>query len=125
MGSSRDWAVKGVSLLGVRAVLARSFERIHRSNLIGMGILPLRLPPEYGPELLKLTGDVTEIRADDHLVASRCPVSVTIKPVGGDEISFAATAAIETMAEVETLKAGGILPLILRNIMASFDERRR
>lgn len=115
MGSSRDWAAKGVSLLGVRAVLALSFERIHRSNLIGMGILPMRLPPEYGPEALNLKpGDVFEISADDHVVAPRCPVSVTIRRADSSEISFVATAAIETMAEVDTLKAGGILPLIVQ-----------
>ncbi|WP_245425802.1 aconitate hydratase AcnA [Rhizobium sp. J15] len=125
MGSSRDWAAKGASLLGVRAVLAQSFERIHRSNLIGMGILPLRLPSGYEPASLKLAaGDVIEIAAEDHLVAPRSPVRVTIRRVGGDRISFAAAAAIETMAEVETLKAGGILPLILRDIITTAEERR-
>ncbi|RFB83170.1 aconitate hydratase 1 [Rhizobium leguminosarum bv. trifolii] len=120
MGSSRDWAAKGASLLGVRAVLAQSFERIHRSNLIGMGILPLRLPCEYGPASLKLTpDDLIEIAAEDHLVAPRSSVSVTIFRAGGGQISFAATAAIETTAEVEILKAGGILPLILRGVMTS------
>jgi len=65
MGSSRDWAAKGVALLGVRAVLASSFERIHRSNLIGMGILPLRLPPERHPNDLHLRpGDRILIEAD-------------------------------------------------------------
>ncbi|WP_245271557.1 hypothetical protein [Rhizobium hidalgonense] len=101
-------------------MLARTFERIHRSNLIGMGILPLRLPCEYGPQALKLTaGDVLEIRVDDQLFAPRCPVGVNVRRTAGDHISFSATAAIKTMTEVETLKAGGIHLLILRDIMAS------
>ncbi|TCU37201.1 aconitate hydratase AcnA [Rhizobium azibense] len=123
MGSSRDWAAKGVSLLGVRAVLALSFERIHRSNLIGMGILPLRLPSEYGPQVLDLSaGDVLEIKADEHVIAPRCPVNVNIKRAGGGEIKFVAIAAIETLAEVETLKAGGILPLILQGLIRCSTE---
>jgi aconitate hydratase A / 2-methylisocitrate dehydratase len=118
MGSSRDWAAKGVSLLGVRAVLAWSFERIHRSNLIGMGILPMRLPSEYGPSVLNLkSGDVLEIRADEDLIAPRCPVNVTIRRADSNETSFVATAAIETTAEVDTLKAGGLLPLILQDVV--------
>lgn len=119
MGSSRDWAAKGVSLLGVSAVLALSFERIHRSNLIGMGILPLRLAPEFGPSMLDLkSGDTLEIDADIDRVFPRSAIRVTIRRVGRGVLSFVATAAIETMAEVETLKAGGILPLILRDKMA-------
>ncbi|KQY16757.1 aconitate hydratase [Rhizobium sp. Root73] len=119
MGSSRDWAAKGVSLLGVSAVLALSFERIHRSNLIGMGILPLRLAPEFGPSMLDLkSGDTLEIDADIDRVFPRSAIRVTIRRVGRGVLSFVATAAIETMAEVETLKAGGILPLIVRDKMA-------
>lgn len=118
MGSSRDWAAKGASLLGARAVLALSFERIHRSNLIGMGILPLRLPPEYGPEALALKpDDEIEIIAEVELIEPRCPIVVNIKRSGGDEIVLTASAAIETRAEVDILKAGGILPLILCDIL--------
>lgn len=118
MGSSRDWAAKGVSLLGVSAVLALSFERIHRSNLIGMGILPMRLPPEVGPLMLDLkSGDSLEIDAEIDHVFPRSSIPVTIRRAGRDDLSFAATAAIETMAEVETLKAGGILPLIVSDKM--------
>jgi aconitate hydratase len=117
MGSSRDWAAKGVSLLGVRAVLALSFERIHRSNLIGIGILPMRLPPQYGPAALGLeVGDILEIEADESLIAPRCPVNVTIRRADGTIHEFVATAAIETMAEVENLRAGGILPRILQDL---------
>uniref|UniRef100_UPI003101A6F5 aconitate hydratase AcnA n=1 Tax=Neorhizobium sp. EC2-8 TaxID=3129230 RepID=UPI003101A6F5 len=119
MGSSRDWAAKGASLLGARAVLALSFERIHRSNLIGMGILPMRIPAEYAPEFLELAaGDLIEIDADPSLIEPRCPITVTIKRNGGAAFSFTAIAAIETIAEVDILKAGGILPLILRDVLA-------
>jgi aconitate hydratase len=120
MGSSRDWAAKGVSLLGARAVLALSFERIHRSNLIGMGILPLRLPAEFGPDQLRLeAGDIVGIKADPETVAPRCSIPVTIRRANGDSVSFEATAAIETHLEIRTLQAGGILPLILNEKLNS------
>ncbi len=118
MGSSRDWAAKGASLLGARAVLAVSFERIHRSNLIGMGILPMRLPPDFGPDKLALrSGDLIEVQADADRIAPRCPVDVVIRRCAGKTITLTAMAAIETAAEVEILKAGGILPLMLQNII--------
>jgi aconitate hydratase len=118
MGSSRDWAAKGASLLGARAVLAVSFERIHRSNLIGMGILPMRLPPDFGPDRLALRpGDLIEIQADADRIAPRCPVDVVIRRCAGKTTTLTAMAAIETAAEVEMLKAGGILPLMLQNII--------
>ncbi len=114
MGSSRDWAAKGVALLGTRAVLALSFERIHRWNLIGMGILPLRLPDGFGPDELALrSGDVIEIAADPARVDPRCEIGVVVKRKDGQKTKLVATAAIETNAEVEILRAGGILPLIL------------
>ncbi|UWU25354.1 aconitate hydratase AcnA (plasmid) [Rhizobium sp. CB3060] len=118
MGSSRDWAAKGVSLLGVRAVLALSFERIHRWNLIGMGILPLRLPEAFGPaDLAFAAEDLVEVSADPARIEPRCKVGVVVKRATGQKISLTATAAIETNAEVDILRAGGILPLILRNAM--------
>jgi aconitate hydratase len=118
MGSSRDWAAKGVSLLGARAVLAVSFERIHRSNLIGMGILPMRLPEGLGPDDLAFqAGDIIEIRADAGLITPRCPIDVVIRRREGEVTSFEAVAAIETIAEVDMLKAGGILPLMLKNLV--------
>ncbi|KQS99266.1 hypothetical protein ASG42_27940 [Rhizobium sp. Leaf391] len=120
MGSSRDWAAKGASLLGARAVLAVSFERIHRSNLIGMGILPMRLPPDLGPEELALRpGDIFEIQADADRIAPRCSVDVVIRRCAGESTTLKAVAAIETAAEVEMLKAGGILPLMLKNLVES------
>jgi aconitate hydratase len=117
MGSSRDWAAKGVALLGARAVLASSFERIHRSNLIGMGILPLRLPVERHPSSLNLRpGDRIVIDADPAKIRPRCAVPVTIRRASGETETFTATAAIETGLEVEILRGGGIIPLILRRV---------
>lgn len=115
MGSSRDWAAKGVALLGVRAVLASSFERIHRWNLIGMGILPLRVPPDVKQQMLGLrSGDFLTIHANPDTISPRCDVPVTLERTNGSSMIFKASAAIETNAEVEILRAGGILPLILR-----------
>jgi aconitate hydratase len=113
MGSSRDWAAKGVALLGVRAVLALGFERIHRSNLIGMGILPLRLPAEWSPERLALNpDDAIQIDACIANIKPRGRIRICIDRKGGN-IAFDAALAVETSAEVELLVAGGILPLIL------------
>lgn len=126
MGSSRDWAAKGVSLLGARAVLALSFERIHRSNLIGMGVLPLRLPAEFGPERLNLEpGDIVTISASPEEIYPRCPVPVTIRRKDGSSFSFDASAAIETYVEIRTLKAGGILPFILNEVLNSTGKVKR
>jgi aconitate hydratase len=117
MGSSRDWAAKGVALLGARAVLASSFERIHRSNLIGMGVLPLRLPIDRHPDNLHLQpGDRIEIDADPARIGPRCPVPVTIRRATGETETFVATAAVETNLEVEILRSGGIIPLILHRV---------
>ena len=117
MGSSRDWAAKGVALLGVRAVLALGFERIHRSNLIGMGILPLRLPAEWPPGRLELTPeDIIQIDAPVERIKPRGRIRVCIERKSGN-ISFDAALAVETTLEVELLAAGGILPLILARAM--------
>lgn len=125
MGSSRDWAAKGLSLLGARAVLAASFERIHRSNLIGMGILPLRLPAEFGPDRLNLQpGDVVAVSASPEAIFPRSPVPVTIRRKDGSSFSFEASAAIETHVEIRTLKAGGILPLILNEVLNSTGKAK-
>lgn len=113
-GSSRDWAAKGLWLLGVRAVLALSFERIHRSNLIGMGILPLHLPPQHSPaELALSTGDTLEITALPDQLTPDAAVSVLIRRADDSVLSFSAHTAVETALEIELLKAGGILSYIL------------
>jgi aconitate hydratase len=114
-GSSRDWAAKGQRLLGVRAVLASSFERIHRSNLIGMGILPLRLAEGVDPSSIRLRpGDRIEIAAPEGELRPRAAVPVTILRADGSRAAIRATAAVETRFEVELLRDGGVLPHILR-----------
>jgi aconitate hydratase len=115
MGSSRDWAAKGAALLGIRTVLAVSFERIHRSNLIGMGILPLRLPAGRRPQDLDLRPDDSiEIDAPPETIKPRAEVAVRISRAGSPVDYFVATAAVETNLECETLRMGGLLPLILQ-----------
>ena len=115
MGSSRDWAAKGQYLLGVRAVLAVGFERIHRSNLCNMGILPLELPADVRPASLSLgTGDRIEIDMPEDALAPSAPCSVRVLYADGRIRAFTARAAVETGAEVRVLKAGGLLPLMLR-----------
>lgn len=119
-GSSRDWAAKGQRLLGIRAVLALSFERIHRSNLIGMGILPLRLPDKYHPNALRLQpGDRIEIDAPADAIAPRCDIPVHIHRSNGSVQAITVRAAIETQLEVDLLAVGGVIPAILRNTLAA------
>jgi aconitate hydratase len=118
-GSSRDWAAKGQRLLGIRAVLAQSFERIHRSNLIGMGILPLRVPPECAPERLRIApGDRIEIDAPAAAIGPRAQVNVFVHRANGDLESYGAIAAVETRLEVDLLRQGGVIPYILQKTIA-------
>jgi len=118
-GSSRDWAAKGTLLLGVRAVLAETYERIHRSNLVGMGVLPLQFLPGESRTSLGLTGretfDITGI-ADD-LTPGKV-VTVRCRRDDGTEISFQARVRIDGPIEVEYYRNGGILQLVLRRLMA-------
>lgn len=114
MGSSRDWAAKVQRLLGVRAVLASSYERIHRSNLIGMGIMPLVVPEEYRDALAGLrAGDVVSIAAEADRVTAGARIPVTVRRSEGADFSFEATAAIQTDVESGLLRAGGVIPSIL------------
>lgn len=111
-GSSRDWAAKGVAMLGVKAVLAQSFERIHRSNLIGMGILPILLPPDAHPKVLRLSaGDMFEFDATK--ISPRMSLPITILRADGSRLTVPGRLAVETALEVKTLECGGIIPLIL------------
>jgi aconitate hydratase len=120
MGSSRDWAAKGQRLLGIRSVLAVSFERIHRSNLIGMGILPLRMPAGMSPETLQIKpGDQVEIQAEGSALFPRCNVQVTLVRADGRTKVIQATAAVETQLEVELLRDGGVIPSILHKTIQS------
>jgi aconitate hydratase len=116
MGSSRDWAAKGQRLLGIRAVLAVSFERIHRSNLIGMGILPLRMPAGMSPHTLQLQpGDQLQVHAAPELLQPRGAIAVCVRRADGREENFQATAAVETQLEISLLRAGGVIPSILHS----------
>ncbi|MCW2241412.1 aconitate hydratase AcnA [Azospirillum canadense] len=119
-GSSRDWAAKGTHLLGVRAVLAQSFERIHRSNLVGMGILPLRLPSAWRPDTLKIApGDRVEVHADPMALEPRASVRVVLRRASGAVEQCEATALLETALDVALIQAGGVIPMILRRALAA------
>ena len=118
MGSSRDWAAKGTFLLGVRAVIAASYERIHRSNLVMMGVLPLTFPEGHDAGTLGLNGTETfEIAVDDALIP-RQEVAVRASRPGGEIIEFSAVARVDTPIEVEYLRNGGILHMVLRRMAA-------
>jgi aconitate hydratase len=114
-GSSRDWAAKGTALLGVRAVIAESFERIHRSNLVGMGVLPLEFPPGESAASLGLSGyEVFEITGlAGPLNAGELPRQVT---VNAGDVEFSATVRIDTPKEAEYFRQGGILRYVLRQL---------
>jgi aconitate hydratase len=119
-GSSRDWAAKGQRLLGIRAVLAVSFERIHRSNLIGMGILPLRFAAGTSPDSLEMRpGDKLEVDAPADTLSPRCKVPVRIVRANGTVQPIEATAAVETRLECTLLRSGGVIPLILQRSLAT------
>ena len=115
-GSSRDWAAKGTQLLGIKAVIAQSFERIHRSNLIGMGVLPLQFPEGEDAESLGLTGHETFDLEGVSKLAPRSSVRVSARGEGG-EVAFEATACIDTPVEVDYYRNGGILHTVLRQLL--------
>ena len=116
-GSSRDWAAKGPLLLGVRAVIAESFERIHRSNLVGMGVLPLELGPGENPKTLGLTGrERFTIRGLDGLAPGQ-PVDVVAASDDGKSTTFTTRARVDNDTEIGYMHNGGILPLVLRELM--------
>ncbi|MEQ9406650.1 MAG: aconitate hydratase AcnA [Fuerstiella sp.] len=115
-GSSRDWAAKGTFLLGIKAVIATSFERIHRSNLVGMGVLPLQFRQGESRESLDLDGtEIFDIRLDDSL-EPRQAVEVTARKANGDEVHFVTTCRIDTPVEVRYYRNGGILHTVLRQL---------
>ena len=116
-GSSRDWAAKGTRLLGIRAVIAESYERIHRSNLLGMGVLPLEFQPGETRESIGLKGD--EIFTTEG-IASLAPgkkVTVRAKSPDGGEKKFTAIARVDTPEEVSYYHHGGILQYVLRQML--------
>lgn len=114
-GSSRDWAAKGSLLLGIKAVLAKSYERIHRSNLIGMGVLPLQFKPDDGHEELGLTGE--EEFEIEGIYDTSTEVVVTATNADGKEIKFSADIRIDTPKEWEYYQHGGILQYVLRQML--------
>jgi aconitate hydratase len=117
-GSSRDWAAKGTTLLGVRAVIAESFERIHRSNLVGMGVLPLQFQPGTDRKTLGLDGSETVTIENVADLRPRQMVAVKVKRADGSETSFEARCRIDTVNELEYFLNGGILPYVLRKLAA-------
>jgi len=121
-GSSRDWAAKGTKLLGVRAVIARSFERIHRSNLIGMGVLPLQFPDGESAQSLGLSGEevfsitgLAEVMGEGGSPPQ--DVRVRAERAGGEPVLFTARVRIDTPREAEYFRHGGILPYVLRQLL--------
>jgi aconitate hydratase len=117
-GSSRDWAAKGTNLLGVRAVIAESFERIHRSNLVGMGVLPLQFAEGVTRQTLGLTGDETFTIQDVSTLRPRQDVQVTLTRADGTSETFATRCRIDTVNELEYFLNGGILQYVLRKLAA-------
>jgi aconitate hydratase len=116
-GSSRDWAAKGPLLLGIRAVIAESFERIHRSNLVGMGILPLEFSPGEGRLSLSLSGrEKFTIRGFGD-IKPRQRLTVEVEGADGARRSFSVTARLDNQTDVEYLRHGGVLPMVLRDLM--------
>jgi len=112
-GSSRDWAAKGTNLLGVRAVIAQSFERIHRSNLVGMGVLPLQFPEGESAESLGLTGE------EEFSITGIANGEAKEVQVRAGDKEFVARVRIDTPKEVQYFQHGGILPFVLRQLLKS------
>jgi aconitate hydratase len=118
-GSSRDWAAKGAQQLGVKAIIAESYERIHRSNLVGMGVLPLQFIPGESRETLGLTGHETYTIEGLANLTPRQHVTVRARREDGSEIAFDTVARIDAAVDLDYVKQGGILPAVLRHIMGS------
>ena len=118
-GSSRDWAAKGTRLLGVRAVIARSFERIHRSNLIGMGVLPCELPYDTSAELLGLDGSEQYHLDVGNALEPRGSAVLHLQRRGGERVSVPLFLRIDTPIEAEYFTAGGVLPYMLERVLAA------
>jgi aconitate hydratase len=115
-GSSRDWAAKGTALLGVKAVIAESYERIHRSNLIGMGVLPLQFPEGESAESLGLTGEETfAVTGVTELNDGTTPATVHVR---ADGVEFDAVVRIDTAGEADYFRHGGIMQYVLRSLLS-------
>jgi aconitate hydratase len=123
-GSSRDWAAKGTRLLGVRAVVAESFERIHRSNLVGMGVLPCQFKDGTNAATLKLDGTETFdiVGLETGQVKPRQDVTLLIHRTHGDREEVTLTLRIDTPIEIDYYQHGGILPFVLRQLLAQEEQ---
>ena len=118
-GSSRDWAAKGTKLLGVKAVIAQSYERIHRSNLVGMGVLPLQFPDGVTAQTLKLDGTETfDLLGINEEIRPMSSVTLVIHRADGASLEVALRSRIDTAIEVDYYRHGGILPFVLRDLLA-------
>ncbi|MFM7818694.1 MAG: aconitate hydratase, partial [Verrucomicrobiota bacterium] len=118
-GSSRDWAAKGTNLLGVKVVVAQSFERIHRSNLVGMGVLPLQFKDGASAQSLKLDGIETfDVLGLSPAVKPQQDLTLRITRKGGTVENVAVACRIDTPIEIEYYQHGGILPYVLRQLVA-------
>jgi aconitate hydratase len=116
-GSSRDWAAKGTALLGVKAIIAESYERIHRSNLVGMGVLPLVFKDGETWKSLGLDGSETFSIKGIANMTPRKTLEVTARKTDGTKIQFSVTARLDTVVDVEYFENNGILPCILRKLL--------
>jgi len=119
-GSSRDWAARGTQLLGVKAVVARNCERIHRSNLVGMGVLPLQFKGDDSVESLGITGtEIYDISGLERGIRPQQDVTLTIRSADGTERKVPMLLRIDTATEVDYFLHGGILPYVLRELLAA------
>jgi aconitate hydratase len=117
-GSSRDWAAKGTSLLGVKAVIAESFERIHRSNLVGMGVLPCQFKQGTSVHRLKLEGmEVLDLVGLENGIKPRQDVTLCIHRTNGETLNIPLILRIDTPIEIDYFQHGGILPYVLRQLV--------
>ena len=116
-GSSRDWAAKGTQLLGIKAVVARSFERIHRSNLVGMGVLPLQFKGDDSWQSLGLKGDELIGVTPDARLTPQSDATLHITRADGSQLQVTVTLRIDTPIEVDYYRNGGILPFVLRQLL--------
>lgn len=114
-GSSRDWAAKGVRLAGVEAIAAEGFERIHRTNLVGMGVLPLEFKPGVNRKTLNIDGTETyDVKGD---ISPRCDLTLVITRKNGEVVEVPMTCRLDTAAEVSVYKAGGVLQRFAKDFL--------
>ena len=124
-GSSRDWAAKGTALLGVKAVVAESFERIHRSNLVGMGVLPLQFKPGVTAKTLQLDGTETyDITGLGQSLRPQQDLTLRVQRANGKVENISVTCRIDTPIEIDYYQHGGILPYVLRQLISESEATR-